>query len=48
MVFREIWEDPMQFGIGTTNSGGAHGMAALEGLVAALEASIVISNIVCC
>jgi len=37
MVFREIFEEPMHFGIGMTNSGGARGMAALEGLVAALE-----------
>lgn len=38
----------MHFGIGTTNSGGAHGMAALEGLVAALEVVLVISSTVCC
>jgi mediator of RNA polymerase II transcription subunit 25 len=37
MVFREIFEEPMHFGIGMSNSGGSRGMAALEGLVAALE-----------
>jgi hypothetical protein len=37
MVFKEILDEPMHFGIGMTNSGGARGMAALEGLVAALE-----------
>jgi mediator of RNA polymerase II transcription subunit 25 len=36
-VMREMREDPAKLGIGQTNSGGTRGMAALEGLVAAIE-----------
>jgi hypothetical protein len=43
MVFREIFEEPMHFGIGMSNSGGVRGMAALEGLVAALEVIFILS-----
>ncbi len=39
MVFKEIFAAPLHFGIGMTNSGGNRGMAALEGLVSALEVS---------
>jgi len=39
MVFKEIFAAPLHFGIGMTNSGGERGMAALEGLVSALEVS---------
>jgi hypothetical protein len=37
VVMREMREDSAKLGIGQTNSGGTHGMAALEGLVAAIE-----------
>lgn len=37
MVFKEIFASPQNFGIGMTKSGGGRGMAALEGVVAALE-----------
>ena len=30
-------EDPAKLGVGHTSSGGTRGMAALEGLVAAIE-----------
>ncbi|GLB37118.1 hypothetical protein LshimejAT787_0401690 [Lyophyllum shimeji] len=37
LVTKEMKDAPMNLGIGTTNSGGSRGMAALEGLVAAIE-----------
>ncbi|TFK40100.1 hypothetical protein BDQ12DRAFT_680349 [Crucibulum laeve] len=36
-VLKVMRENPLQLGIGKTNSGGGNGMAALEGLVAAVE-----------
>ncbi|KAG6845413.1 hypothetical protein H0H87_009760 [Tephrocybe sp. NHM501043] len=36
-VMREMSDSPTSLGIGTTNSGGKRGMAALEGIVAAIE-----------
>ncbi|KAG6917444.1 hypothetical protein DXG01_002530 [Tephrocybe rancida] len=36
-VTKEMKESPTNLGIGSTNSGGQRGMAALEGLVAAIE-----------
>jgi hypothetical protein len=36
-VTKEIKEEPGNLGIGQTTSGGSRGMAALEGLVAAIE-----------
>jgi hypothetical protein len=37
LVIKELREDPTKLGIGQTSSGGSRGMAALEGLVAAIE-----------
>lgn len=34
---KELREEPSKLGIGQTGSGGSRGMAALEGLVAAIE-----------
>ncbi|KAF8838598.1 hypothetical protein BDN67DRAFT_971308 [Paxillus ammoniavirescens] len=36
-VIKELREEPSKLGIGQTNSGGARGLSALEGLVAAIE-----------
>lgn len=36
-VTKELRDEPGRLGIGQTTSGGARGMAALEGLVAAIE-----------
>lgn len=36
-VMKEMREDPAKLGLGQTNSGAGRGMAALEGLVAAIE-----------
>jgi hypothetical protein len=36
-VTKELREQPSNLGIGQTSSGGSGGMAALEGLVAAVE-----------
>ncbi|KAI0782306.1 hypothetical protein C8Q75DRAFT_811741 [Abortiporus biennis] len=36
-IVKDLKEDPARFGIGQTGSGGSRGMAALEGLVAAIE-----------
>lgn len=38
---KELREEPKKLGIGQTTSGGSRGMAALEGLVAALEVDLV-------
>jgi len=38
-VTKELREEPSKLGIGQTSSGGTRGMAALEGLVAAVEVS---------
>ena len=37
VVRKEYEDDPGKLGIGQTSSGGSRGMAALEGLVAAVE-----------
>jgi hypothetical protein len=36
-IMKELHEEPGKLGIGQTASGGSRGMAALEGLVAAVE-----------
>jgi hypothetical protein len=36
-VTKELRDNPSKLGIGQTSSGGGNGMAALEGLVAAVE-----------
>ncbi|OSC98501.1 hypothetical protein PYCCODRAFT_1439190 [Trametes coccinea BRFM310] len=36
-MIKDMREDPQKLGIGQTDSGGGYGMAALEGLVAAIE-----------
>lgn len=42
-VAREMKDAPDKLGIGSTNSGGTRGMAALEGLVAAIEVGLPIT-----
>ncbi|KZT65876.1 hypothetical protein DAEQUDRAFT_493130 [Daedalea quercina L-15889] len=37
VIIKELREEPERLGLGLTSSGGSTGMAALEGLVAALE-----------
>ena len=36
-MMKDMREEPHKLGIGQTGSGGGYGMAALEGLVAAIE-----------
>jgi len=40
-LYKEMFEHPTNLGIGTTNSGGSRGMAALEGIVATLEVRLI-------
>ncbi|KAG6896466.1 hypothetical protein C0992_008054, partial [Termitomyces sp. T32_za158] len=45
-VTTEMRDSPASLGIGSTNSGGSRGMAALEGLVAAIELFEVFTSVV--
>lgn len=45
-VTKEMREEPARLGIGQTNSGGGQGMAALEGLVAAIEARLFLLQVI--